>query len=69
LQVYRSKRDFERTPEPAVGEATGADRRRFVIQKHQATRLHYDLRLEHGGVLRGWALPMGPDGSLDTAVR
>jgi bifunctional non-homologous end joining protein LigD len=60
LQAYRRKRDFERTPEPAGGEATGTDGQRFVIQKHQATRLHYDLRLEHDGVLRSWALPKGP---------
>src|SRR5690606_28689479 len=60
LQAYRRKRDFERTPEPPGGEVTGLDRRRFVIQKHRATRLHYDLRLEHGGVLRSWALPKGP---------
>lgn len=60
LQAYRRKRDFERTPEPAGADATGVDRKRFVIQKHRATRLHYDLRLEHGGVLRSWALPKGP---------
>ncbi len=40
LQAYRRKRDFERTPEPAGGEATGADRTRFVVHKHRATRLH-----------------------------
>ncbi len=60
LQAYRRKRDFERTPEPAGHEATGADGHRFVIQKHQARQLHYDLRLEQGGVLRSWALPKGP---------
>ncbi|MFN2323586.1 MAG: DNA ligase D [Trueperaceae bacterium] len=60
MQPYRRKRDFERTPEPAGREATVVDGKRFVIQKHRATQLHYDLRLEHGGVLRSWALPKGP---------
>ena len=64
LSVYRKKRDFEKTAEPS-GEAavTPSKRRRFVIQKHAATRLHYDLRLELDGVFKSWAVTRGP--SLD----
>jgi bifunctional non-homologous end joining protein LigD len=64
LTVYRKKRDFEKTAEPS-GEARVAPskRRRFVIQKHDATRLHYDLRLEFDGVFKSWAVTRGP--SLD----
>jgi bifunctional non-homologous end joining protein LigD len=64
LSVYRSKRDFNRTAEPS-GEAKVApsQRLRFVIQKHAATRLHYDLRLELDGVFKSWAVTRGP--SLD----
>ncbi|MDQ0474984.1 DNA ligase D [Labrys wisconsinensis] len=61
LARYRSKRDFSRTAEPsgAAPVAAGA-RRRFVIQKHDATRLHYDLRLELDGVFKSWAVTRGP---------
>uniref|UniRef100_Q07K81 DNA ligase (ATP) n=1 Tax=Rhodopseudomonas palustris (strain BisA53) TaxID=316055 RepID=Q07K81_RHOP5 len=64
LNLYRKKRDFEQTAEPS-GEAPVAPskRRRFVIQKHDATRLHYDLRLEFDGVFKSWAVTRGP--SLD----
>ena len=64
LKAYRQKRDFEKTKEPD-GEASVAasNRLRFVIQKHDATRLHYDLRLELDGVFRSWAVTKGP--SLD----
>jgi len=64
LAKYRAKRDFTKTAEPS-GEPnpTQADSRRFVIQKHAATRLHYDLRLELDGVFKSWAVTRGP--SLD----
>jgi bifunctional non-homologous end joining protein LigD len=59
LAGYRKKRDFARTPEPAGEHAGAAERRRFVIQEHSATRLHWDLRLEHDGVLASFAIPKG----------
>src|SRR6201990_654347 len=68
LTSYRAKRDFEKTREPSGKEAVKATtRRRFVIQKHDATRLHYDLRLELDGVFKSWAVTKGP--SLDPHVR
>lgn len=64
LSKYRAKRDFTQTVEPRGDEAVApSKRRRFVIQKHAATRLHYDLRLELDGVFKSWAVTKGP--SLD----
>ncbi len=59
LLEYRKKRDPERTPEPFTGRRAGGGRL-FVVQKHAARRLHYDLRLEMEGVLKSWAVPRGP---------
>ncbi len=58
LSEYASKRDFEQTPEPKGGEKK-EEKLIFVIQEHHARRLHYDLRLESGGVLKSWAVPKG----------
>ena len=61
LQPYRAKRDFAATAEPSGADATDGARTvaRFVVQEHHATRLHWDLRLEHEGVLASWAIPNG----------
>ena len=67
LERYREMRDFSRTPEPAGGAKQKGGALHYYIQRHDATRLHYDLRLELDGVLKSWAVPKGP--SLDPRER
>ena len=67
LAQYEEKRDFGVTPEPGPDVRSSPGGNLFVIQKHAATRLHYDVRLEMDGVLKSWAVPKGP--SLDPAEK
>src|SRR5215470_10879075 len=67
LTEYKKKRKFDKTPEPGPEKKHTRSRRLYVIQKHRATQLHYDFRLEVDGVLKSWAVPKGP--SLDPKVK
>ncbi len=68
LKIYRTRRDLTRSPEPyGTTKKKKADKLIFVIQKHAASHLHYDFRIEYDGVLKSWAVPKGP--SMNPAIK
>lgn len=67
LEEYAAKRRFEKTPEPPPSSAASQGSNYFCVQRHDATRLHYDFRLEMDGVLKSWAVPKGP--TLDPTMK
>ncbi len=64
LKKYRAKRKFKETPEPKASKKVKHEERIFVVQKHDASRLHYDVRLQIGHVLKSWAVPKGPPAKI-----